>query len=63
MNGQNIVFAKFIKEDRFTYARSAMLLFILHIAFNATMNKCNIANEVIIHFFGLFLHFNLFYTS
>ena len=36
-----------------------MLLFILSIAFNATMNKCNSANEVIIYFFELFLHFNL----
>ena len=36
-----------------------MLLFILSFGFNATINKCNSANEVIIHFFDLVLHFNL----
>ena len=36
-----------------------MLLLILPIAFNTTINKCNSANKVIIHFFKLFLYFNL----
>ena len=58
-NGQNNSFAKCAMEERSTYARSAMILFILPIAFNATTSKCNRANELIIHFFKLFLHFNL----
>ena len=49
------MFAKCVKEELFTYAKSAMLLFILPIAFNTTINKCNSANEVIIHFFKMFL--------
>ena len=58
MNGENIVFARCIQEDQFTYARSVMLLFILPIAFNATTNNCNSDNEVIIYFFEPFPPFN-----